>query len=119
MSKSKAEQYYEDELGKLLLHSIHAHNGKLEEEIYRILNEGEVLSDPCGIEAAEHQAYEGQMKPREWQYGGIGSEDYRIHQADLLYQDLCRSFNQNFKEYVFTDREHGISIRINFQKEKK
>jgi hypothetical protein len=53
------------------------------------------------------------MKPQ------IGSEDYRIHQADLLHQDLCRSFNQNFKEYVFTDTEHGISIRINFQQEKK
>lgn len=57
MSKTKLEQFYEDELGKLLLHSIHAHNGKLEDLLYQILNEGEALSDPFGEEAASHQGF--------------------------------------------------------------
>ena len=142
MSKTKLEQYYEDELGKLLLHSIHAHNGRLEDELYRIMNEGEALSDPCGEEAASHQGFVPMPSciPQEQL---SGSDIMKLQKVPIRFPEtnhdrildaISKQLIPNYigyqpdlpnppitipplKEYVFRIPERGVEVRITFSKE--
>ena len=133
--RTKLEDFYDRKLYELLQDAIKERDGWAQDRTYQLICGAAQLSTPHEqipetssdimklreAEAARFPSMIPSMIPPAQlaQYYKNTDGESVPNEVDILHQDLCQSFNQNFKEYVFTDREHGISIHINFQKEKK